>query len=269
MLYLGLLYAAIPHGFGRHNFYLSIDDRIEGGRLIQLSYFPWVWGVALGKIGSAAVFLSIFKTTLPWVRGFLWVVIAVQGFCALAFTIIMLVQCRPIEASWDPRVPRASCWELNIFHASLYSLGAITVATDFIFAALPSKLLIPTLLGPARKITIIIILSCGVLFSSFTIVKLTYVNRLQFCETGDQLFKTVDVAIWSVAEMLSGIITTCIPGIFTKVNSLLYPSTPGVGSGNSLGHINIDDPGAEFGSSLINLPSKQSDIETAGTPSER
>ncbi|KAK4206642.1 hypothetical protein QBC37DRAFT_488015 [Rhypophila decipiens] len=160
---------------------------------------------------------------------------------------------------------------------SLYVKGAIAVATDLTFAALSTKLLINVRqveLRQCQKITTILLMSCGIFFSGFVIAKLTYIGSLEFGKTGDQLFGTVNLAIWSVAEMLSGIIAACIPALQGKLKGLFQQLDSSISTGEkrtgvSSGHISVDDPRIESGSSLINLPSKESKMEIAGTSSEQ
>ncbi|KAM7209798.1 hypothetical protein V8F06_014819, partial [Rhypophila decipiens] len=203
--------------------------------------------------------------------------IVIQVLCAFAINIVQLVQCRSIRASWDPRVSEASCWEPSIFNTSLYVKGAIAVATDLTFAALSTKLLISIReveLRQCQKITTILLMSCGIFFSGFVIAKLPYIGSLEFGKTGDQLFGTVNFAIWSVAEMLSGIIAACIPALQGKLKGLFQQldssiSTGEKSTGVSSGDISVDDPRIESGFSLINLPSKESKMEITGTSSEQ
>ncbi|KAK4181997.1 hypothetical protein QBC35DRAFT_230136 [Podospora australis] len=152
---IGLLYAAIPHGFGRHNFYLRIDEQIEGMRLMQMSYLPWACGVAFGKISTICLLMRL-KATWIWLFRSL---IGMQVLGAIAIIIFMLVSCRPIEASWNPMVPGASCWNPIVFQASVYFMAATAIVTDIIFGAISTALLYKIRRPRHEKIIVIMLMN--------------------------------------------------------------------------------------------------------------
>ncbi|KAM7198234.1 hypothetical protein V8F20_006261 [Naviculisporaceae sp. PSN 640] len=272
---IGFLYAAIPHGFGRHNFYSSIEDQIETGRLLLVSQFPWGWGVAFGKI-SIALLLMRFKRTVPW-KIFLWIMIIIQVLSALTANIIQLAQCRPIEASWNPMIlmtdPNASCWDPNNVQASVYVMGAIAVVTDVAFALIPITFLRKVQRPLREKIVLGLLMGIGVFSAAAVIVKLTYLGP--FGKSTDPSYDIVPLATWSVVEMLLGIIAACVPTLKSPFEKLLRRTgllSTSRRTGNASGYINAEDPKSGSNSHyLSDLSSKKkSKIGTiAGTSSEQ
>ncbi|KAM7211422.1 hypothetical protein V8F06_013200 [Rhypophila decipiens] len=273
---IGFLLAAIPHGFGRHNFYLPIPSQIEAGRLLLVSQFPWGWGVAFGKI-SIALLLMRFKRTTPW-KIFLWIMIAIQVLSAMTANIIQGAQCKPIEASWNPMIlmtdPTASCWDPNNVQASVYVMGAIAVTTDVVFALIPVSFLRKVQRPMREKVVLGFLMGLGVFSAAAVVVKLTYLGP--FGKSQDPLYDIVPLATWSVVEELLGIIAACVPTlkspfekVLRRVGLLSTARRTGLGSG----YVNADGDGVKSGSNshyLSNLSSKKkSRIEIAGTSSEQ
>ncbi|KAM7182602.1 hypothetical protein V8F33_014182 [Rhypophila sp. PSN 637] len=214
---LGLLWAATRYGFGQHNSYFSIDDQIKGGLLVQISQFPHAWGVALGKISIAGRLLSV----KPDWKLYFWPIIGVQPLCALAANaanITQLVQCKPISASWDPRILE-TCPELKTLQVALYAVGAIDAATGLLLGTIHITFLFHIRMPLPRKVITISFMCTGVFVVPAVIVKLTYVDR--FGKTGDWLYGMVDLAIWSMVEVLLGIFAACAPMLSRPVGNLL------------------------------------------------
>lgn len=271
---IGFLYAAIPHGFGRHNFYSPIPDQIEAGRLLLMSQFPWGWGVAFGKI-SIALLLMRFKRTLPW-KIFLWAMILIQVLSAMTANIIQLAQCRPIEASWNPMIlmtdPNASCWDPNNVQASVYVMAVIAVITDVAFALIPITFLRKVQRPMREKIVLGFLMGIGVFSAAAVIVKLTYLGP--FGKSTDPLFDIVPLATWSVVEELLGIIAACVPTLKSPFERLLRRTgllSTTKRTGNASGYINAEDPRSGSNSHYLSTLSgkKKSKVDIAVTSSEQ
>ncbi|KAK4193172.1 hypothetical protein QBC35DRAFT_458240 [Podospora australis] len=160
---LGLLWAAIPYGLGRHNFYLSIDDQVKGGQLVQTSYFLSVWGVAFGRISNTLLLKRLSGKLSRADLGAYWCIIFIQVLCASSANITQGTQCRPVAANWNPTIS-GTCPDQRTFQVALRTVGVITTATDLFLITMSIKV-IHTLSMPLRqRISLISLLGFGVFF---------------------------------------------------------------------------------------------------------
>lgn len=93
----------------RHSYYLSPSELLSAMRLNWISQPFAITALATGKISVAFLILRIIgKST--WRRRLLYFCILSNSiFCSLAI-IFTYVQCKPVEALWDPSV-KAKCWK--------------------------------------------------------------------------------------------------------------------------------------------------------------
>ena len=103
---------------------------------------------------------------------------ALQFVINATTVIIILVQCRPIQALWDPTV-KGSCWSrlvqeyysyfqgsgfiLNPRGASLTTRAGFNALTDLILAVFPATFLWPLNLKLQKKIGLILVMGLGIL----------------------------------------------------------------------------------------------------------
>jgi hypothetical protein len=131
----GILLAAIPHGRGRHNFYVSPADQIEASRYLFSSQPPWGWSIAMIKISMALMFLRI-KRTPGWQR-FLFGMICLQIVTAVVTNCAQFLQCRSLTALWGLKTANVQCWPVQGAQASIYINSLIGICTDITFSLLP------------------------------------------------------------------------------------------------------------------------------------
>ncbi|KAK3370433.1 hypothetical protein B0H63DRAFT_373813, partial [Podospora didyma] len=216
-LQIAFLFAAIPHGLGRHMFYVSPADGLLSAKLIFISQFPWGWAVSCAKI-SIALLLLRFKTTTSW-RVFLYLMIALQVVLALIANIFQLVQCKPISAQWDPMTPGAECWDPRIAQKGVYVQGSLSVLSDVVLSLIPISFL-KELQRPLReKLVLGFLMGLGVFTASAVVVKMTVVGN--FGNTTDPLWDVVTLATWSIVEAQVGIIAMCVPTLKGPMESVL------------------------------------------------
>ncbi|OCK77663.1 hypothetical protein K432DRAFT_303677 [Lepidopterella palustris CBS 459.81] len=209
MVVIWSLCAAAVHmgAMGRHNFYVPLDKQIAANRLLLIVQILWIWSVAFVKMSMACMLLRILRSK-NW-HMFLYATIVVQVVAATAFMFILLLQCRPIEAVWNPGLKGAKCWSQLPAQVGLYSNAAVSIVTDFIFTALPLTFISKMNL-PLRQRVVIGSLMCLGLFATVAdIVKTTKVDS--YSNGGDNLYHMVDLYTWGFLEEEIGIIAVCVP----------------------------------------------------------
>jgi hypothetical protein len=160
------------------------------------------------KISIACMLLRI-KRTRKWLI-FLWTMIAIQIASCVASVVFQIVQCRPLAVLWDPAsYPNAVCAKPGSAFVSIYVNSAIAILTDLIFAVVPITF-IRKMQRPLReKIVLSCLMGLGVFAATASIVKTTLVKH--YGTTGDSLWDAIDLTLWSMLEVQTGIIAACIP----------------------------------------------------------
>lgn len=98
-------------GIGRHTFYLSTSELITATKWAKLALFFFVIISWMIKIS-----ISVFIVRLANNRSLKWsltILMSIFTMMTLAWVIVFLAQCRPIQAVWDSTID-GSCWSLNV-----------------------------------------------------------------------------------------------------------------------------------------------------------
>ncbi|KAK3370421.1 hypothetical protein B0H63DRAFT_454593 [Podospora didyma] len=204
----GFILSAVPHGMGRHNYYVSLDDQLEASHMLFYSQMPWGWGVCFSKI-SIAFLLLRFKTTTRW-RVFLYAMIAVQVASAISANVVQLTLCKPLAASWDFRITDGVCHYSNA-HLSMWLNGGIAIATDLIFAAIPLSFLGSIRRPLVERLVVALLMGIGVITAVASAVKLTMAKKYGSSNSQDPGWDCIDLIAWSVIEEQLGVIAACVP----------------------------------------------------------
>lgn len=214
-----LFLAAVQHGAGRHNYYISKPEQIPAQHLLFASTVPWSVSMMFIKISIACMLLRI-KQTRPWII-FLWTMIAIQIASCIASLVFQLVQCIPLAAIWDPeRYPNAVCAKRESAFISIYVNSAIAITTDLIFAVVPISFITKMQRPLREKIILSCLMGLGVFAATASIVKTTLVKN--YGVTGDSLWDAIDLTLWSILEEQTGIIAACIPCLKSPFERILH-----------------------------------------------
>jgi hypothetical protein len=172
--------------------------------------------------------IALFLLRIAVDRRYVWILrcsIFVVTVWSTAIFIFDLLQCRPIAAQWDLTIKNAKCVAGDTFAQAAYSISVMTIATDWLYALLPVPMIWNVQMTLQQKITVILILSLGVLyvlsssacscqFTSFqyelpsnfiyrsasiaTIIRLKYIVDLT--DISDVLFTGTTAMIWTIIE---------------------------------------------------------------------
>lgn len=209
--------AAIPHGYGRHAYYLSLEDRRAAGLLLFSSQIPWSWGVSLSKISIAFMLLRI-KHTVRW-RIFLYTMIIIQVASSVSANIVQFSICRPLASFWDPSIPRNNCWPHHVARTCIIVNGVIAIATDIILTFTPLTLIYKIKRPLREKIVVSILMGLGILASAASVVKLTLANK--YGGSRVDIYDGVDLTLWSIVEGEVAIIAACVPCLKVPAEKVL------------------------------------------------
>lgn len=105
---------------------------------------------ALAKISILLLYRRIFPN--PRLLIVLWTVGAfVVCYCTAQF-FVLLIQCRPIRAAWDPTVPNPTCVRVN---TTYIIIGAFNALTDIVTLCIPMPMLWRLQISRERKAQLI------------------------------------------------------------------------------------------------------------------
>ncbi|RGP74629.1 integral membrane [Fusarium sporotrichioides] len=185
-----------------------------------------VWGVAMMfiKVSIAMMMLRIQPNILWW-RIFCISIISVLLAYGVANTVFILLQCRPLEASWDASVLQmvdgASCLpRTGILIMS--NLGAgINIATDILLSLAPTLFLWKLKRPIKEKILVGALMGLGIFASITSIVKATLVKEFGG-PTEDPWALLNAIATWTALEQILIMIASSAPFLKPLVQSALH-----------------------------------------------
>ncbi|PYH67892.1 uncharacterized protein BO88DRAFT_454791 [Aspergillus vadensis CBS 113365] len=171
-----MMAAAASYGLGRHDKFVTPGNRAQALR-----------------------FVFTYEMT-----------VSIQLAAALASTICLFIQCRPLRAMWDV-VPDARCWAPPQLHIYGFVYTGIGILTDVIFVIMPLPI-IWRLHRPLReRLIIAFLLSLILCATAAASVKLYYVRVIVL--EGEQLRSLVAPTLWSRIEEIALIAAACAPSL--------------------------------------------------------
>ena len=133
----------------------------------------------------------------------IYVIIIVTELYGAFFFFLFILQCRPSSYFWTRYAGgTGSCINPDITVDATYGYSAISCICDWSLAIIPVFLIWNLQMNTRTKVSVAMILACGGIASTATIIRLPYVHTLA---SQDFLYATIDVAIWSTAETGMGI----------------------------------------------------------------
>ena len=215
-----------------------------------------------------------------------FILIGLVTASGVAFVLVTIWQCSPIDAFWDKtllKTPGARCFSSEAFW---FSYSVINIVLDFGILLLPIHEVLKLQLPWRDKIALVGIFSLGILYvhSRRTVPVLVYMPILTYipssvCATAiirtttlaasatstDPTWGIIPATVWSVVEANTGTICACLP-MLKQPLAILFPRLFGTNKASSLA---IPTPG-EAGQRSYPLRSgprrsRRSPNDTSGT----
>ena len=134
---------------------------------------------------------------------------------ALVFTfnlvvpfVILFGSCTPIALNWNRKL-HGHCWPTAVNLFSGYSQSCANMVTDAIYSSSPLVYLSTVQLSRHNQWGLRIVFMFGLLATLCSIAKLTALPSLQ--KTTDPTWDSVNLTVWSSAEVNTGLFAACIP----------------------------------------------------------
>ncbi|KAK2482399.1 hypothetical protein H9L39_04191 [Fusarium oxysporum f. sp. albedinis] len=204
IIYSAFVTAGTKYGLGRK--FADIGNPDAYFRAVELEIYSQVAGLMVIGLGKCAVGIFLLRIVRnKFQKAFIWAFLAGTVFITLFSSIVVVVQCDPVQRTWDRRVP-GTCW-IDFSKVGL-TVGSWFVVADFCFAILPWFVIWELNMKRKEKITVACGLSLGIFAGICGIVRTVALNGLNASE---YIYDTVDMLIWSATESTVTIMCSSIP----------------------------------------------------------
>ncbi|KAL7268336.1 hypothetical protein RUND412_009040 [Rhizina undulata] len=214
--------AEVRYGAGRHVSDIPVADVTYGLKLNFISQSICVCAAALVKMSICFFLLRL--AVKPIYRRICYGLLIFTGLYNISCTFEIVFQCKPIARAWD-RTIEGQCMSSSVLTGLSYTYNTVCISMDFFLVALPILMLWDVKIRRRKKAMICIILGLGIFASTASIVRMTFINN--YGKTGDFLWDSTYITIWSIIEINIGIITASMPALKPIFKCILEKSTFG------------------------------------------
>ncbi|KAF6523328.1 hypothetical protein HZS61_011827 [Fusarium oxysporum f. sp. conglutinans] len=204
IIYSAFVTSGTKYGLGRK--FADIGNPDAYFLAVELEIYSQVAGLMVIGLGKCAVGIFLLRIVRnKFQKAFIWAFLAGTVFITLFSSIVVVVQCDPVQRTWDRRVP-GTCW-IDFPEVGL-TVGSWFVVADFCFAIFQWFVIWELNMKRKGKITVACGLSLGIFAGICGIVHTIALNALNASE---YIYDTVDMPIWSATESTVTIMCSSIP----------------------------------------------------------
>ncbi|EEU45681.1 uncharacterized protein NECHADRAFT_18440, partial [Fusarium vanettenii 77-13-4] len=212
-------------GLGKDIWNVHPDD-ITDFLYVSFLFFFWDELLYLGvlpvtKISILLFYLKVFPGKN--IRLGCWILIGLNVAYFIAFELVSIFQCTPIEGAWrawDKEFP-AKCNNINM---QGWMAAILNIVLDVATLCLPLWELYKLSLSRKKKIQIMLMFSVGFFVTIVSIVRLQ--SLASYATTSNVTQDYVEIGYWSTIEVPVGILCACMPAI-RSLFSLVFPKVFG------------------------------------------
>ncbi|KAL8738231.1 MAG: hypothetical protein Q9181_000957 [Wetmoreana brouardii] len=246
-LVVGIIGAAfltklVQAGGGSHIFCLPPGQIYPVLKWSLLAQVCNVIGIGLVKISVCLCVLRLIDRARRKLSQFLWVLIAFVATSHMVQVMIFLVQCRPLNAVWDPKV-NGTCFSSRVIYTAGYANYGLDALTDLICAGIPIFVIHQLQMNIRTKVAVGFLMSLGVLTAGCATAKAITIKGL-FGK--DYTWAIITPGILTITEHYLGIIIASMPALKPLFNKVLEStvSSPNNSSKRSFQKIESSNAGS-------------------------
>ncbi|KAF1351675.1 hypothetical protein EJ07DRAFT_31159, partial [Lizonia empirigonia] len=206
--YLACQLGGAIHGSGQHRENIT-DENAQTA--LKYWFFCEVFYTITTSIFKIAIGLFLLRITIVPIH--IWIIrtiMAVSIVVGLAFTILVIFQCKPVSYWWDlDPTHTGTCLSASMIMSFTYVVSALNSVADWTFGILPILVVKDLQMKRRAKFIISGVIGLAAIGSTATIIRLPYTPTLKPYK-GDFLYRTTDFAIWTTVEVGVGITAGCI-----------------------------------------------------------
>ncbi|KAF8463422.1 hypothetical protein BDZ91DRAFT_682723 [Kalaharituber pfeilii] len=200
--------AMVSYGAGRHATTIPPADFIKGLKLNLITQLLNLVSILFVKL-SICFFLARLAPA-PIYNRLCYGTAIFMTIYTIACEFTIAFQCVPMGKIWN-RAIEGTCFSISTLQGLSYTYSAVNILTDFFLVILPVPMIWTLQIPTRQKAVLTMVLALGLFAAVSSLVKLRY--TVNYGKAGDLLWDTVDLAIWSVAEINVAIFCACMPAL--------------------------------------------------------
>ncbi|KAH9845359.1 Glucose-methanol-choline (GMC) oxidoreductase [Teratosphaeria destructans] len=180
-------------------------------KILKIYYFDedmYLTGLPLVKIAILMFYLRVFPHR--WFRISCYCAIAAIAGYGIAFLLVSIFQCTPINLAWNRWSGEYSGTCRNI-NAQGWASAALNVLLDFVVIGLPMPVVASLSLNIRKKLLLVLMFSIGLICTIVSILRLQVL--VKFGGSTNFTWDYVSVGYWSTSEIDIAVICACLPAI--------------------------------------------------------
>jgi len=154
-------------------------------------------GISFFKVALLISYLRLFKGTNHTIyRRVVWmaIVFVIAGHLGCSLTLILA--CRPVHKSWDPKTP-GTCIASG---PSFTAYAIVTIISDIIVAIIPIPVLVHLKVSTGKKVGLIVIFLLGLFTTLCSVFRYMQINRIEYGDGNSTM-----LILWGVIEFNVGV----------------------------------------------------------------
>ncbi|XPT00395.1 hypothetical protein M3J09_009548 [Ascochyta lentis] len=197
----------VYYGAGRHIQHIEPDHFATGYKLNFITQPIYFFAIALVKISVGFFLLRI--AVRPIYRRVVIGVMAFMGFYTISCFFTIILQCTDLAVQWNHTI-KATCWGPHTIKTLSYLNVSLNILTDVLFSiVIPIPLLWSVQMNKRQKSSLMCILGLGIFATAAALVKTSLLPS--YGRTGDWLWDSRNLTIWTVVECNTGIVAGSLP----------------------------------------------------------
>ncbi|PSN70207.1 hypothetical protein BS50DRAFT_308404 [Corynespora cassiicola Philippines] len=244
----------VYYGAGRHIDQIPLDDIHLALKLNFITQPIYLFAICIIKL-SIGLFLLRIATETTYRRMIIGIMIFMGVYTVGCFFTIMF-QCTNIAILWDPS-NKGTCWGPQTLRALSYTNVCLNIVTDILFAiVIPIPMILKIQMNKRKKISLIGIMGLGIFATVAALIKAVHLN--DYGKTGDWLWDSRNLTIWTVVETNVGIIAgnlPCMKPLFRTVLGSTYGRGSNARSASKYAHSGAYGTGVSRGRAADNYNS--------------
>ncbi|RDW93496.1 uncharacterized protein DSM5745_00818 [Aspergillus mulundensis] len=190
-----LLYQPWEHGFSHIAFYLQ--------QLILPNSILYNTSVSLCKISILLFYTRIFSTSRP-LQMTVYIVAAFIAAYWISVICGSIFMTDPIEAQWKMWISHR---RINTFRFYL-TMGVANTVLDLVVLVIPQPLVCGLQMGRRQRVSVSFVFALGGFVCIASIVRIYFIATMNM---SDAHYTHTNATLWTMIEMNTGIICTCLP----------------------------------------------------------
>ncbi|KAF2865016.1 hypothetical protein BDV95DRAFT_531823, partial [Massariosphaeria phaeospora] len=219
--WLGLAFAEVQLGFGRHIWMVPPENLPSIFKLLYAIYFVYDVSLFLTKLSALLFMTRIFArhANSSWWNYTLWVTYGLNTAWLVGIVLGTVLMCKPVAKGWNPMLP-GTCGVTS----ALWTGSAIpSVVIDLIILILPVPKIWNLRISRTRKSGIMVVFILGYSVIVVSLGRMITVLKSAKALNEDITYEGMPMVYWVTCEAPTTLISICLPPMM-KLARLFHTS---------------------------------------------